>query len=872
MRQRSTISGGFGASVLNRRPRRLTASITGRLSYPSYFRPSLCFLCVLCALCGSPFPPLMPFSAVCMAGPDDALPHGPGLVLKGAGGAYFLAEPGELVIDVFKRDLRVDRPTELRAILVGPDRRVLAEKAIPSDAQAGENAPEGRGIRLKVNVPRKGVHGLNITIATDRYGQSAVWGFRTNCPKFWIETSRGHKDERHQEPIVLCDPDTPGDVCFIPRPGRLALDVSGLPERVKELAVYDAAGKELATLPVDEKGTASHAFGKEVPRGGSPWRLHLPARGATVEIDGITRWDPDDPYSDFSLWTTDVNAAFPLHEYRWLHLPCRETVYAGEGAIAGAHSFTVHNNGTEAATIDLALEFPESPWPATLSADSVTLAPDASANVDVRYEVPPRGEDRSVHLRATPRENAGFSTYSTLTVAARPAPKSGPVETPILIRPYVWEGEAYGNRPAYPIGSEVYFDLENRPFVREGSRLKSRGGEGWMTTDLNEAVTSWTPDRSAWAHGTPTGKVAFDRDNDVYLLSTSGSDAALLHSRDRGATFAGYVLPNESGSRSSFDIEQFSGHNTPDGPPPFIRVTLLRRDPDRIWRRLCRLELFVPAKDAAGRIDLGKPILLSEKCLGIAAHSGIPSSIVSCDGKVHIVWAEATDPEEEVPGTPARVVTCDATTKKLGEPVTVAYGPPANDVHNTPSITIDKGGVLHVLGGTHGRPFPYAHSLRPNDTASGWSEPVLAGDRLEQTYIGFVCLPDDSLYAVFRLWGRSEEPFPLSHHARLATQHKPAGIPWQPPRRLLVAAFSEYSVYYHRLTIDRHGRLFLSYQYWSTHWFYRNDRFHERRSVLMSADGGKTWRFAVDADFGAEPVVGPAPVQESAPYEASGQQ
>ena len=624
---------------------------------------------------------------------------------------------------------------------------------------------------------------------------------------------------------------------------------------MQELSVFASDGKVLATIPVDEKGNASHTFGADVPRDDSLcslWRLHLPSRRATVQIDGVTRWDSADPYPDFSLWTCDADSAFPFHQYRWLLLPYRDTVYVGEGDdVSREHTFTVHNNGPKPITVDLKLEFPDKPWSATLSADSATLPPRSSKPIVVHYSTPPKDSVCAVRLLATPREHSDFTTYSTLTVSSKPAPKSenGTAQTPIYIKPYVWEGEAYGNRPTYPTQSQFYFDLKNRPFVREGHYLKIRTTDGWETTDLTKAVTSWTPPESTWSHGAPTGKIAFDQDNDVYLLSTSGRDAAILHSRDGGHTFAGYVVPNESRKRSGFDVEQFSGHNTPDGPPPFVRVTRLKKDPNLIWRSLCLLELFVPTKDADGKITVGEPIVLTDKCLGISAHSGIPSSIVSRNGKVHVVWAEATDPKEKFPGTPACVATYDTKTKKLSTPVTVAYGPPANDVHNTPSITIDSEGTLHVLGGTHGRPFPYTHSLKPNDTTSGWSKPVLAGDDLRQTYIGFVCLPDDSLYAVFRLWGYGEEPFPLSHHARLAWQHKPRDAAWQPPHRLLVAAFSEYSVYYHRLTIDRRGRLFLSYRYWSTHWFYRNDRFHDARSVLMSPDGGKSWRFARDEDF-----------------------
>ena len=47
----------------------------------------------------------------------------PVLLMGGCGGAYLLASPGELTIDVLKQDLNQrSAATELRAILVGPDR------------------------------------------------------------------------------------------------------------------------------------------------------------------------------------------------------------------------------------------------------------------------------------------------------------------------------------------------------------------------------------------------------------------------------------------------------------------------------------------------------------------------------------------------------------------------------------------------------------------------------------------------------------------------------------------------------------------------------------------------------------------------------
>jgi hypothetical protein len=341
----------------------------------------------------------------------------------------------------------------------------------------------------------------------------------------------------------------------------------------------------------------------------------------------------------------------------------------------------------------------------------------------------------------------------------------------------------------------------------------------------------------------PVGtKLGFDSNNNIYLLAAEGKNVALLYSSDQGKNFSAYPIQGREERPRSWDIEQFSGHNVPHSPPPVLRNTQTQGpDPQHFWRRVNELELFVPSKDSDG-IIIGDPILLSAKAIGISSHSGIPSSIVSRGDRIHVIWGEATPPDEDVPGVPTYVVTYDRKEGLLGTPVFVGWGPPANDVHNTPSITIDSEGYLHTLTGTHGHPFAYAQSLKPNTAHDGFTKPEIIENNLRSTYIGLVCDLDDALHLVFRTWTDDGIYHPSSYYANLGYKRKPKNGPWEKMRRLAVAPFSEYSIFYHRLTIDRKGRIFVSFDYWSTFWFYRTDHWGDRRKTIFSPDGGDTWK------------------------------
>ncbi len=769
--------------------------------------------------------------------------NGPNLKLGGCGGVYFYAPAGPLRVEVFKQDLnRRGRKTHMWAMLFGPDRKVADQTWIEDDGQrAGTGPGPVRTATLQTDVKRPGVYGLNITVTQDRYGENISWGFRTNCPKYLIETSRGHRDARHVEPIVLRSPDTSAGVGFRPRTQPFSVEISGLPKGVEEIPVLDASGKTMAAMKVTPQGTAGKSFPADPLRKDSLWQLQLERAQATINIDGVTRWESGKPRRHLSLWTPDLSSWFDFHGNRWLLAPYSRNVYAAPGS-EGQVEFRLHNNGPKSKSIKLSLESDrQSPWRLNLSADQVKLAAGASRTISLKYKAPSGKIRTKCHLRASVLNDGAFSTWSSLTLNVGTPPADSAVKLPIKLEPYEHENAQFGYLPDYPLDNQMYFDTDNRPFVLADDGIFALRGGSWAKT-----IRAQRGDTGKRIGIRPVGtKIAFDTDNNVYFLGRDGGTTLLFHSEDNARSFTAWPVPGSG----SFDIEQFSGHNTPAGPPPLARFRQTARDPKLMWRRINDLHLILPTRKPDGYIEMGTPIAVSDTCIGLSAHSGIPSTIVSRDNKVHIAWGQATDPDKKVPGVPTCVATYDRSKAKLGPAALVGYGPPANDIHNSPCITMDRDGYLHVLIGTHGRTFKYVRSLAPNTADAGWTKARDVGPGLRQTYVGMVCDRENTLHLVFRLWLHDNKYFPEGNYGNLAYMRKEPRGEWSDAIPLVVAPFSEYSIFYHRLTIDRNSTLFLSYDYWSTFWFYRTDHPGDRRALLMSPDGGDTWQLAPNARF-----------------------
>ena len=792
----------------------------------------LCFCAMFLTGAAAAAPTPTKVSDITLLTPDRQL-----VAIKGCGGAYFLAEPGQLRITFTKRETS-SRAQPVRLVLATPDRQPVADVWIPGLADSGAAV---QSVTIEHDVVAAGVYALSLTAPNDRYGDRFQWMIETNCPRFLLETSRGHRDRRHEEPLVIVNPNQEFQVFFQPSAAISAFEVSSLPKNSPGITLRDHTGAEVLTQAPNAKRIAEGKLPAD-PSRQAPWQMTIPTGGAVINHDQLTRWDRQSEYPDHSLWTYQRNAWFDFFSNRKLLLPYRHMQHL-EADETATVTFTVNNRGKSPKQVRLALEFPPGIKPFTkLKETTLEVPAGASQPIALECTAPPAGETWNCRLRAT---TDGFTTHSSLVIKQGRRDQLYNFTTPLVLTPYNHENEQFAYAVDYPVGGQPYFDMENRPVIYAGNSIHTwREGEGaWKQAivNLTDAQENNTRARAR------VSKIAFDRDNWYYTLSSNtDGKAVLLYSADRGQTFSAVPMPIDG----SFDIEQFSGHNLHDGPPPIMCHRVTDRDPTRIWRSVNDVKLILPKKEG-GKIVMPEPITVSRSGIGLSVHSGIPSSIVSRGDNVHIIWGEATDPEDRsIPGVPTYTATYNRRNGTLSQPALIGYGPPANDIHNTPCITMDSKGYLHALVGTHGRTFLYARSRQPDTTTQGWTEATPLGENLPQTYVGLICDQSDMLHVVFRMGRTPDNTFPIGSSSSLSLMSKPAmADAWSEPRQLVVPAFTDYCVYYHRLVIDRNNRIFLSYDYWSTYWFYRNDQAKSRRALMMSPDGGKNWRLVSDKNL-----------------------
>jgi hypothetical protein len=487
-------------------------------------------------------------------------------------------------------------------------------------------------------------------------------------------------------------------------------------------------------------------------------------------------------------------------------------------------------------------------------------------------------------VAALPRGAAGAALPGVPSHARAATAEPTPTPTPaVILQPDRSLFSQYGYSPPFTRNIPT-FDSADRPYIRSRSGdadytgfVQTLRDGAWQRLDMLRTLRAAYPGfvGTQGGGGGPTAQVVFDTRDRAYTLLTivlDGGEArnVMLWSTDGCATWQVVELP--AGDVVS---ETWVGHNVIEGPPLLLVCTLdpvINPDTGKLNRTLYLTQPYF----AGAGIEVPAPTLISSRALGLGSGATTASAVVSHGDLSWIVWGDSTPTPAK--GSPTYVVTYDRRTRKLGPRILLARTLLGNDGHAKPGIVIDSQGYLHVIAGAHGRPFQYRQSLTPYDAYRGWSqiEPVGTtgyvspsgrhGEEGQMTYLAFVCDQQDRLHIAYRQWRRMTDPwFNGAQYGALSYQRYDPGLGWTSPRPLVVPPYKGYSIYAQALSLDHQGRLYLSasclagpevparkaaLERWrQTGQDGPQPPLYLHRMLLVSVDGGDTWRFAATEDL-----------------------
>jgi formylglycine-generating enzyme required for sulfatase activity len=445
------------------------------------------------------------------------------------------------------------------------------------------------------------------------------------------------------------------------------------------------------------------------------------------------------------------------------------------------------------------------------------------------------------------------------------------------------EQELFNYTPEfYP--NVVSFDKQNRPYLRSRGKspyLQTIDITGkWHNIDFCGAIKQQYP---AWDGRIATGpsaeeKVATDNADNIYLLAdlrrSNLRGTFLLTSTNHGKNWRLLKLPGRS---LLYLFEAPDGNNDKSHPPAILGL----------GRRQKTLRLLLPEWTSNGKLIIQHNVVISNHSLLGAQHSGGGNACFTKGDKVYVVWPESI-PVSGHDGTPQYIAVYDRRSRKLSSPAYLGsngHGKP--DPHNLPAVTMDSKGYLHCLLGSHHDPFRYTRSLRPMAIDSGWTKPIAIGVPKRKiaegsyTYAALNCDRFDNLHVSARWAGGG-------YINRLVYMRKKCGGDWEPHKILVQPFRNSYSVFYHKQSLDRRGRIFINYATFANHMVKKDAEDYNRKwpgdklllpddldqyvngynfsrnpdgsrpkikptwhdpAILVSGDGGDTWRLGVTPDF-----------------------
>ncbi|MFI4910184.1 MAG: LamG-like jellyroll fold domain-containing protein [Sedimentisphaeraceae bacterium JB056] len=442
------------------------------------------------------------------------------------------------------------------------------------------------------------------------------------------------------------------------------------------------------------------------------------------------------------------------------------------------------------------------------------------------------------------------------------------------------ERELYGYYPRYK-PNMVTFDYNNRPYIYVGKEtgevpadntfripkyeffddcyIQTIDDNGqWVVIDFKE-ISAAIPGNEAYTDFnfytgdfSNVNRVAFDSNGYIYFTAV---EQPMLNT-----TAASFIRRVWGGSVN--DLENWSYTQLYNGSYFFEVPDTFTSDfdvPSLIGNSSSQMKLY-PVTNAGGSLSANSAgILIGDRIQPAPMQTGTVNAAVTLGNYVHIVYLDL-DNLIGVDETAQYYVRYNKLTNEFSTPVFLGstVGLPnegSPDTHNGPVITVSKDRTLHVVLGAHGTTMKYVYST---DNGDSWST---ATDILnDATYPSICTTPDDTIHMVYRKNSSINDEYKY----RLWYAKKELGQPWEDVGCLVEPYKIGYSVYYHKLTTDRLGNLYLSYSYLILDFTSEEITEHEAkwpaedpataiyshdRSLLTSNDGGASWHLATTADF-----------------------
>lgn len=470
------------------------------------------------------------------------------------------------------------------------------------------------------------------------------------------------------------------------------------------------------------------------------------------------------------------------------------------------------------------------------------------------------------------------------------------VSTPIVWNQFRGERDLFGYAPSFD-PNRVSFATNGRPIIRNRDltlQILTDSGR-WNKVPLMpvaeqslrqqgiiSANNPWVPkyDKNQLFDSGPQTeeRVVFDDKCRAYtLVNANDSSLArsfLLYSADGGHSWAAYVIPKTEDLLYTASIEAPVNGTVLNSPPALIVAE--KYDPPAAggkypWHAHQAWLLF-PAVTADGVLSLSGPFAISDHTLCCGGHSGFEAQAVSFGDRIHIAYPgdrAVKDPITGRLGTPQYARTFSRSLARfINPPVLIGIGllgpqnAPAGatnavpDSHAQTAVAIDKEGFIHVVIGGHGSRMVYRKSLRADDTDQ-WMAPEVfslhpkAGNRRdfvdEYTYPSLV-LDRDGQPNVLARWSGDAYTFRLIYTVRLNRTGT-----WTDQQVLLDPGRAYYGVWYHKLTSDPWGRLFINYSY------YPDNLFSDEAATLAARYG-----FSLTVEPTVPPCI-PTPLTDPRP-------